>query len=257
MDILSLYEMRRWRWSLLLFLLLLICCGSVGGEVDGDTLLKKSDDTFFMNEAKFSFRMEDYEQGAYKKYYLFDGYVKGVDRYLLVGMEPAVLRGMSHLRVEDVIYEYIKRVDRMKQVSAKVAFHNSLLTLEDVLNTKLATYYDLEEWEKANFEGEEYYILRLQAKTQMVAYYRINILIRPDNLLPVKREYFSYSGQKIKEMVFEEIQLNQAGKTELIKFTMYDSLREGYYTKVTISEIKYKPIPELYFQRSYLRAITH
>jgi len=158
--------------------------------------------------------------------------------------------------VEDVIYEYIKRVDRMKQVSAKVAFYNSLLTMEDVLNSKLATYYDLKEWEKSYFEGEEYYILRLQAKTKMVAYYRINIFIRPDNFLPVKREYFSYSGQKIKEMIFEEIHLNQAGKTELIKFTMYDSLREGHYTKVTISEIEYKPIPDLYFQRSYLKAIT-
>ncbi len=253
---LSLYGIKKRRWLLLLFLLLLICCGSLGGEVDGDALLKKSDDTFFMNEAKFSFHMEDYEHGVYKRYYLFDGYVKGVDRYLLVGKEPAVLRGMSHLRVEDVIYEYIKRVDRMKQVSAKVAFYNSLLTMEDVLNSKLATYYDLKEWEKSYFEGEEYYILRLQAKTKMVAYYRINIFIRPDNFLPVKREYFSYSGQKIKEMIFEEIHLNQAGKTELIKFTMYDSLREGHYTKVTISEIEYKPIPDLYFQRSYLKAIT-
>ena len=31
--------------------------------------------------------------------------------------EPAVLRGMSHLRVDDVSTEYIKRVDCMKQVS--------------------------------------------------------------------------------------------------------------------------------------------
>ena len=245
------------RIALLLFYFFPAINGSIlEAEAGGRALLEKSDAAFFLEEARFLFRMEDFEQGEYKRYYLFDGYVKGVDRYLLVGKEPAVVRGTSHLRVEDTIYYYMKRIDRMRQVSARVAFYNSLLSQEDVLSTKLAVFYDLTDWERTKVDGRECYLLRLAAKTQAVAYYRIDSYIDVDSYLPVKREYYSFSGDKIKEMIFGEIKFGQDGRPDLIRFTMYDTLRKGYYTKVTISDIEYISLPDTYFHRSYLKAIT-
>lgn len=244
------------RIVLLLLLFSLTLNNGARGEEKGTDLLEKSDAAYFLGEARFSFRMDDYEQGEYKRYYLFDGYVKGIDKYLLVGLEPAAVRGTSHLRVEDTIYYYMKRIDRMRQVSARVAFYDSLLSLEDVLSTKLAVFYDVDGWEKAELDGRQCYLLHLLAKNKTVAYYRIDSYIDAAGYLPVKREYYSYSGQKIKEMIFEEFRFGRDGRPELIRFTMHDSLRSGYYTKVTISDIKYTMIPDSHFHRNYLRMIT-
>jgi hypothetical protein len=223
---------------------------------DGMDMLKKSDDVIFPDKARFSFRMEDYENQQPRRYYFYYGYLKGNDRYLLVGLEPALVKGTASMRTDDAIFNYLKKIDVLQQVSAKVAFGNSTLTQEDVMGGKLENYYNVESLEATQENGKNLAVLTLTAKSNTVAYQKIVNFLDPATYFPVKRFYYAFSGQQIREMVFEDVQLKD-GKLNLMKFTMYDSLRKGWFTKTTMSDFDYsKAVPDTIFTRMYLKLAT-
>lgn len=223
---------------------------------EGINVLQKSDSILFPDQAQFVFRMEDYEKGEFKRYHLEKGYIKGNDRYLLIGLEPALVKGTAQLRIGDAIFNYLKKVDVLQQVSAKVAFGNSTLTQEDVMGGKLENFYKVENCTTGKEKDQNVYVLTLTAKTKEVAYQKIISYIDVNTFYPVKREYFAVSGQKVREMIYENIELKDEKLAEL-KFTMYDTLRKGFYSKVVINEFDYsKAIPDTYFTRMYLKMAT-
>lgn len=223
---------------------------------DGAEMLKRSDDLLFPDQGRFLFRMEDYEKQKFRRYYFYQGYSKGNSRYLLIGLEPAMVKGTASLRIDDAIFNYLKKIDVLQQVSAKIAFGNSTLTQEDVMGGKLENYYNVDGLTIGNANGKDVAILTLIAKSNEVAYKKIENFLDPVTYFPVKRLYYASSGQQIREMIFEDIQLKD-GRLNLMKFTMYDSLREGWYTKATLSDFDYsKAIPDSYFTRMYLKMAT-
>ncbi|HEY8464072.1 MAG TPA: outer membrane lipoprotein-sorting protein [Bacillota bacterium] len=222
----------------------------------GTDLLKKSDAIIFPDQCKFLFRLEDYEKDRSKRYSIYQGYMKGDNRYLLIGLEPALVKGTAQLRIDETIFNYLKKVDVLQQVSAKVAFGNSTLSEEDVMGGKLENYYKVSNLVMQEEKGKQVAVLTITAKSKDVAYHKIINYLDPVSCYPVKRLYYSFSGKQVREMVFETIQMKN-GKLDLLKFTMYDSLRRGWYSKVTINNFDYsKTIPDNIFTRMYLKLAT-
>lgn len=233
----------------------ILCVSSVEATDYAQEIMEKAD-SFYGEEMKFTFRIEDYEDGEHVRYYLFEGYTKGVDKYLLVAYEPAVMRGVVHMRVGNTIYNYLRRIDRMHQRSAKETFQNSVFSQEDVLNAQLANFYFVKGYEELEEAGQTLYVLDLQARSQEVAYNRIKSYIDTETYYPVRREYFSFAGDLIKELVVEDIKVED-GMLALYEFTMYDTLRQGYYSRVTMKDFNYETdIPDTYFTRSFMRLIA-
>ena len=150
---------------------------------EGTDVLQKSDAVFTQDHLKFQFRMEDYEKDQYKRYYVFESYIKGEDRYLLFGVEPAVFKGVVQLRLGDTIFNYLKKIDKVNQVSAKVAFCSTLLSQEDVMSTKLTNFYNVESFTKAQSDGKDIDTVNLTAKTKEVAYNKISCHLDAQSLL--------------------------------------------------------------------------
>lgn len=247
--------MKRLRfWSLLWLTVFILGMGcNILAAEDGLDILAKSDAIFSPEQVKFKFRMEDYEKDKFKRYYVFESYIKGSDRYLLLGAEPAVFKGIVQLRLGDTIFNYLKKIDKVNQVSAKVAFCSTLLSQEDVMSTKLTNFYQVENFSKSQSAEKDIYTFNLTAKSKEVAYNKISCHLSAQDYLLIGREYFAFSGQKIKEMKVEDMQVNN-GRLTLLKFTMYDSLRKGYYTKVVMSDFNYTmSIPDTYFTKTYMK----
>lgn len=224
---------------------------------DAVDILKKSDNAIFpFLPAKFMQRMEDYENQQFKRYSVFEAYVKGDERYLIVGIEPALMKGFAQLRVGDQIFNYIKKVDIMQQVSAKTNFGNSVLSEEDIVGGRLENYYNTDSMATTQENGKDFIVLTLVAKSKDVAYKKIVNFLDPVTYFPVKRLYYAFSGKQVKEMIFDDIGFKD-GKQSLLKLTMYDSLRKGWYTKLIQSNFDYsQEIPDTMFTRMYLRAVA-
>lgn len=223
---------------------------------EGINILRKSDSILFPDQARFTFRMEDYENQKARRYYVYQGYSKGNDRYLLIGLEPALVKGIAQLRISDSIYNYLKKIDQLQQLSAKVAFGNSTLSQEDVMGGKLENYYNVDNCTTSQENGHNVYVLTLVAKSKEVAYHKIVSYLDTQTYYPIKRQYYSFSGQQVREMIFEDIQLKD-DKLALLKSTMYDSLKKGFYSKVTLSDFDYtKAVLDTYFTKMYLKFVT-
>ncbi|HHT49810.1 MAG TPA: outer membrane lipoprotein-sorting protein [Firmicutes bacterium] len=241
--------------GLFIFAFLLCFYFPARASSSGDEILRKSD-ALYPEQARFVMSIDDYEDGERKRSYLFDCYVKGDDRYLIIAVEPAVMRGMVQLRRGEIIYNYLKKIDRMTQVSAQMAFEHSVLSQEDVMNKKLNNFYQLEGCEEIKEGDKRVNVLSLKAKSLKMAYYQIRTYIEDETFYTVKTEYYSFAGEKVKELKTDEIKEDN-GRLTFYKFTIMDVFIPGRYTQVTMDNFVHNvEIPDTYFTRSYMRALA-
>lgn len=201
-------------------------------------ILKKSDDAFFPGVAKFTADMKLYENNKYDRYYEFTCYIKGNRKYLAITKNPPIVRRRAHLRVGEKIWSYLGKINRTVEMSAKASFAESVFSEEDILSTSLGYYYNLEKVEEVELNGKKALKLLLKSPTKKTAYYRIESFIDEKTLLPIKRCYYSFSNQKIKEMDVIEIR-KKDNKLQYAHLIMYDALRKGRYTEVEFKDFEY------------------
>lgn len=169
---------------------------------------------------------------------------------------PPIARRQAQLRLGDKILIYLGKINRTIEVSAKAAFAESDFTEEDVLNASLGYYYDLEKVEETELNGEKVLKLNLKSRSKKNAYYRIESFINEKTLLPVKRNYYSFSNQKIRELQVDVIK-KEGGKIQYVHLTMYNSLRKGTYTGVTMQDFEFpKNLDDRMFTKRYMEIAT-
>lgn len=225
------------------------------GELDDpQSVLLKSDEAYIPDKVKFDLLIETYEGEQKKQWYSLECYVNGAGKYLAIFNDPGIMRGQSQLRLGNTIFNYVKKVDKISQVSARVNFFQSILTQEDIMSTMLSNFYNVESIKSINRDGNEYYSMTLKAKNRKVAYEKIIAIIDSKTYLPVSREYFSRSGQKIKEMTIKNIHVEN-GQVNYVDFKVVDSLRPQNYSTVEISNFDTSvKMSSHWFSKQYMKA---
>ncbi len=231
---------------------------SVSGRsgVEYENILARSDAAFFPQLAHFELTMKLYENNSYARYYQLDCFVKGDRKYLAVITDPPVVRRQSELRVDDVIWTYLASINRTYETSAKASFEASTFSEEDLLSSTLGYLYKLEKVEKVKLGGKEALELFLAARSDRNAYYRIDSYINEQTLLPIERDYYSFSDQKIKVEKFIEIR-KKDNKLQYLHLVMYDSLIKGRYTDVVMQNFEYpNRLDDRMFTKRYMEIAT-
>ncbi len=236
--------------SKILFLFLMAVM-SAYPQVD-KSILKKSDDAFFPEIAKLTVVMKLYDHNKYNRYYELTCYVKGNRKYLAIFKNPPIVRRRAQLRVGEKIWYYMGKINRTWEMSAKASFGESVFTEEDVLSTSLGYYYNLEKVEDVELNGKKVLKLSLKSHIKKTAYYRIESFIDKKTLLPIKRNYYSFSNQKIKELDVIEIR-KKNNKLQYAHLIMHDSLRKGRYTEVEFKNFEYpEKLSDRMFTKRYM-----
>ncbi len=218
-----------------------------------ENLLRKSDEAYIPSVCKFNLFIESYENNVKKQYFDMDAFVNGAAQYLILYKNPAQIKGQGQLRYSDTIYSYVKKTDRIQQVSAKTNFFQTVLAQEDVMSSMLSNYYQIETIEEVQEETRLIYRMTLLAKEKRSAYAKIVADIDVTTLLPIRRLFYSYSGQLIKELEVIEIIKNN-GHLESVEFRVNDALKNGFYSKVKMTDFDLDfNITESMFTVSYLK----
>lgn len=237
-------------------LCLAVCVSSGLVGLDGDTsLLRKSDEAYMPQRSKFSMKIENFEDGKAKTWYRMDCYVDGNERYLLVFGDPAVVRGQTQLRLGGTIYNYVRKVDRVSQVSARLNFQQTTLAQEDIMSAGLGVFYSMESvQEAAEADGRKVLRMILVAKERQVAYAKIEAVVDAGTFMPVRRLYYANSGKLIKEMSFEEV-VRDNGRLVRVKFRMIDSLRPQNFSVVEMDGFDTAAsMPSSMFTQQYMKS---
>lgn len=242
-----------------IFMILLFGYFALFAEVPGDPeqLLLDSDAVFIPSKAKFDMLIENYGDGEKKQYYDMECFVGDQERTLIVFKAPGIMRGQSQLRLGDTLYNYVRKIDRISRVSARVNFQQSILSQEDVMSSALSTFYNIESLaEETAEDGRELYVMTLLAKNNRVAYAKIVAHIDRNTLLPVVRYYYSQSGQKIKELHILDIQ-KEGEQLSSVQIKVIDALKPDNYAIVVMDEFDTEiQIRDFWFTQQYMRAVN-
>lgn len=221
---------------------------------DALDILARSDATLFKAEGRWTMSIEDLDGTTVKTRYVFSCLAGGVDRFLLVSTEPPVMRGQAILRLGDIIYQYIRKIDKLNQVAASQAFFSSTFSMEDVVSTQLAQFYTILKLDESVLDGKPCHVLTLEAKDSKVAYRRILCYIEKKTMIPLQREYFAYSGTLVKRLSFNEQRNGPTGQLEYLRLTMYDVLRPRYSSSVIFRDFDYStPVKDTMFTLPYMK----
>lgn len=219
-----------------------LVCAAVaawGTEPSGADVMRKSDATLFGDRGAWTMSLEDHDGQRVKASYTFSCLAGGSDRFLMVAEQPAVMRGQAILRLGDTIYQYIRKIDRLKQVAASVAFFSSSFSMEDVVATSLSEFYDFGDAETLAYQGQEAYRVTMSARSRSAAYSKIVCYVRASDYRPLAREYYAYSGTMVKRLAFEEQRMGDDGRLAYVRLRMEDALRPRFYSVVSFSEFDY------------------
>ncbi len=232
---------------------ILMLCIPVFSEIPKN-LLEKSDKAYIPSKSNFHILIENYEADEKNQYYDMDCYLKGNAKYLVFFKGPAIMKGQGQLRLGDVIYQYVRKIDKLTPVSARVNFYQSVLSQEDVMSSMLSNFYEVTKTEVVENNGKKLFRMNLQAKAKRSTYASIIADIDAVTLLPVHRCFYSYSGQLVKEMIWEEIKKNNK-KLSYVRFRVLDMLRPKFYSIITMDSFALEPdINDKKFTIAYLKA---
>ena len=166
------------------------------------------------------------------------------------------MKGQGQVRIDSTIYQYVRKTDRTQQVSAKTNFYKTVLSQEDVMSSMLSSFYEIEKVEEVVESDNTIYRMTLNAKEKRSSYATIVADIDSETYLPIKRLYYSYSGQLVKEFLIEEIKKNENGELDFVRFKVTDMIKPQYYSIVIMDQFDTTyEIPENMFSVPYLK--TH
>jgi outer membrane lipoprotein-sorting protein len=223
---------------------------------DAEDLLRQADNTLAPSDIRFNLRMENLRDGKVHNWSSLDCYSSGVDKFLMVYQAPAIVVGQAQLKVDDTIFIYNRKVDRITRTSARANFFGSLFSQEDVMSSRLSSLYTIQSVSTVKIGQQDAIQLTLIGKIKDVAYGEIRLFLDASSKMPLRREYYAFSGQKIKELTVDKLELDATGLPTRIELTMNDTIRRGQATKAVMSNFDRSPIPSNYFTRNYLRIIT-
>ncbi len=205
----------------------------------GDEVLKRAEDV--MNAPKdrtLTERMVLLKANGSQKERTIVAYQKGTDKRLIVFLTPADVKGVGFMSLtENTMYLYMPAFRKIRRIASHVKneeFMGTDFSYEDLAETEYTDEY------AAVLEKEEpdRYVLELTPKPDAdVSYSKLKMWVDKENFVPVRMEYFSKGGKRIKVLTSENVE-KVDGYWVPMKMTM-ETLKSEHRTLLEVTEVKH------------------
>lgn len=221
-------------------------------EVEPDFILKKLRENTKIESAKFEARME-IKKGKRKLVKEFYGYGRK-DDFFMVFTNPED-RDVKYLKLKKDLYIYLPDIDDVIRISGdmlKQSMMGSDVSYEDLMEDDPFKYYKSKIIKDTIFKGNEVYLLELIDTTETAPYYRVKLFVDKKRYIPLKEEFFTKSGRKIKET--ETLAVSKFKRRYYITdFLMRDLRMKNSSTRIIFKKLEFDvKIPENLFKKEAL-----
>jgi hypothetical protein len=228
------------------------------GSAEAVDVLKRADLALVPKNATFRWSLKVERDGEPTKENRFLGFKKGDLKYLFYDYYPDSAYGQCDLRIDAAIWMYLPLADDTVKTSYKSAFLNSGLSYADVMYNELSRYYDAKILRRGvaikgiDREGS-CYELELVAKKGADGYARILSYVEEGTFITLRREYFTLSGQRLKEISYGGIELS-GNAIKAFGLEIANDLDPGQRTKARFWNLEPKAeMPEKYFSLNFIK----
>lgn len=213
--------------------------------VDADQLLKKADDIRNPGDS-FQMKVNVHSTGEAEDSE-FEVYLKGKDKTLVKTLLPRRDRGRNMLMLEENMWVFIPNLKREVRVSLAQKLTGQTAN-GDISRMRWHGDYEAQ----LAKEDDKFYELALSAKKKGLTYDKLRLWINKKNNQPVKANYLTVTGKKVKEAVFGEYK-EIAGGVRPTKILIKDAINPKDTSLLTITEMMTKDLPDSLFVRENLQ----
>ncbi len=218
---------------------------STFAAVDADKLLKKADDIRNPGDS-FQMKVIVHSTGETEDSE-FEVFLKGKDKTLVKTLLPRRDRGRNMLMLEENMWVFIPNLKREVRVSLAQKLTGQTAN-GDISRMRWHGDYEAQLIK----EDDKFYELALSAKKKGLTYDKLRLWINKKNNQPVKANYLTVTGKKVKEAVFGEYK-EIAGGIRPTKILIKDAINPKDTSLLTITEMMTKDLPDSLFVRENLQ----
>jgi outer membrane lipoprotein-sorting protein len=234
---------------------ILACCGGYS-LTPGDILEKVDENRSVSTNFEMQVDLENYQKGKLSDSAVFKGFVKGLDKSMVIYTHPASMKGRKILMIKDDTWIFIPDTKKPVRLTASQRLLGQASN-EDVLKIRFSYDY------QAELLGEEgiadidsnnrnCYKLDLTARRSGTAYHKMTLWVEKETFYPVKAEFFALSGKKLKTAMYSGLK-EIDGRDIVTKTTIYDEVMKDDFTTIENSDLKKSDVEDRYFNKEYLQ----
>lgn len=176
--------------------------------VDVNVLIRHIDELWRGNTSRATMSMT-VKTRRYQRSMTMEAWSRGKDYSLVVIREPVKDRGIATLKVEENIWNYLPKIDRVTKVPSSMmsgSWMGSHFTNDDLV--KESTFQD-DYTARISFEGRRdgrliYELTFLPKPDAAVVWGKVVMAIEQDTLAPYRAQYFDEEGVLIRTMTFDQ-----------------------------------------------------
>lgn len=192
------------KFNILVILLIVFIANSSFAELTGDDIVKKADAIVNRGDFICNLEMNVYKGNEITKTYKMEMFSAGLNKMLVLFDFPPRDKGRAYLKNEDKMWIYLPEVKKSMRIPEQQSFEGSDFNNHDVLEINLQENYRAEIIGEEDINGRDAYKLELKSKTKKVVYDKIIYWVSKKDFAPLKREFFSLSGKKLKTLILEK-----------------------------------------------------
>lgn len=194
-------------------------------------------------------KLTSYEGNTMKESAVFDAYINGEDKSLVIEKEGKN-KDMKILYVDEKMWVQLPSSRRPIRITPIQRLMGQASN-GDVAKIGFKADYSIENCDTVSLGDQRCYKLLLKAKRKTSTYHQINLYVLQESCKPIKAEFYLISGKHFKTAEFIEYGLFP-GKLLLKKMVIYDELRTDCKTIFEYTLIQEKKLPLRYYNKNHL-----
>lgn len=226
------------------------------GEPTARELLDAADDLYRGRSSVGTMQM-NIVTDRYKRSLTLREWSEGEEKSLVRIVEPAKEEGVTTLRVEDDLWNYLPKVDRTIKVPASMmssSWMGSHLTNNDLVReSRFADDYTYRITERPKDNPEGVYVIEATPKPDApVVWGRVVARVRPDKI-PVDVRFYGEKGELARTIEYSDVR-EMGGRRIPTRMRVTPADEPGEYTELVVRDIQFDvPIPDRVFSLQGLR----
>jgi len=219
------------------------------GVVDPAELIRRAERIMYPNAkaaANLHFTAPDGRTEDYGALY----YARDRNQKIIVRMTaPAAEVGNDLLMIEQNVWAYERRINRVMKVPSNLAFGGTGFSYGDVVRLNFSDNYSV----TLKATNEKTYVLELIAKDRNAPYYRIQLEISRTGGWPVSGVCYARNGSVVKEIRYSDVRDIGTGAKPVV-VTVTSPLDPGAVNTLTLLKEEPMDLPDRMFNRRNLEA---
>jgi len=221
---------------------LLLIATAPASAITVDELVQHIDRLWHGETSQATMTMEVKTQ-RYQREMQLEAWSLGKDYSLVVIEKPIKDRGIATLKVEENIWNYLPKIDRVTKIPSSMmsgSWMGSHFTNDDLVRE---SYFEDDYQSTITFEGERdnraiYELTAIPRPEAPVVWGRVVLEIDQDTLAPISTRYFDEAGELVRTMTFDQVERID-GRFVPMRLTLQPEDKPNESTVITYEEIAF------------------